>query len=191
MYSAQYTYNQTSTRYRKRTITITSSLAFSRSAYKIQVPSILSWKVSGTFNIPFPSFLWCSPTLGAGLIAWFNLKTAVEHEKAVQAIDGHRTCKNCVVTLWVMSQLVHVLGASRGCADFRDPTTVFRFKQCSPLARADITRPRRSRSKRIFPNQVNRQFFALQSYAWGRRVSGWVRAFHGFFCPGSHFRWRA
>jgi hypothetical protein len=57
----------------------------------------------------------------------FNLKAAVEREKAVQAIDVHRECKNCVVTFWVMSQLFHFLGASRGCADFRDPTAVFRF----------------------------------------------------------------
>jgi len=34
-----------------------------------------------------------------------NLKAAVGREKAVQAIDVHRECKNCVVTFWVMSQL--------------------------------------------------------------------------------------
>jgi hypothetical protein len=28
-----------------------------------------------------------------------------------------------------MSQLFHFLGASRGCADFRDPTAVFRLKE--------------------------------------------------------------
>jgi hypothetical protein len=44
----------------------------------------------------------------------------------VQAIDVHREFKNCVVTFWVMSQFLHFLGASRGCADFRDPTAVFR-----------------------------------------------------------------
>jgi hypothetical protein len=57
----------------------------------------------------------------------FYLKAAVEREKAVQ-----REWKNCVVTFWVMrqvmSQLFHFLGASRRCADFRDPTAVFRFK---------------------------------------------------------------
>jgi hypothetical protein len=58
----------------------------------------------------------------------FNLKAAVEREKAVQAIDVHREWKNCVVTFWVMSQFSHFLGASKGCADFRDPTAVFRFK---------------------------------------------------------------
>ncbi len=58
----------------------------------------------------------------------FNLKAAVEREKAVQAIDVHRECTNCVVTFWVMNQFLHFLGASRGCADFRDPTAVFRFK---------------------------------------------------------------
>ncbi len=35
--------------------------------------------------------------------------------------------RNCVVTFWVMSQFVHFLGAARGCADFRDPTAVFRI----------------------------------------------------------------
>jgi len=62
---------------------------------------------------------------GLGII----LKTAVEREKAVQAIDVQREWTNCVVTLWVMSQLFHFLGASRGCADFRDPTAVCRFKE--------------------------------------------------------------
>jgi len=28
-----------------------------------------------------------------------------------------------------MSQFFHFLGASRGCADFRDPTAVFRLKE--------------------------------------------------------------
>jgi hypothetical protein len=54
-----------------------------------------------------------------------NLKTAVGREKAVQAIDVQRELKNCVVTFWVMSQIFNFLGASRGCADFRDPTAVF------------------------------------------------------------------
>ncbi len=35
---------------------------------------------------------------------YMNLKTAIGREKAVQAIDVHRECTNCVVTLWVMSQ---------------------------------------------------------------------------------------
>ena len=55
------------------------------------------------------------------------LKAAVEREKAVQAIDGHREWKNGVVTFGVMSPLFHFLGAARGCADFRDPTAVFRI----------------------------------------------------------------
>jgi hypothetical protein len=62
-----------------------------------------------------------------GLVGCLNLKAAVEREKAVQAIDVHREFKNCVVTFWVMSQFLHFLGASRGCADFRDPTAVFRL----------------------------------------------------------------
>jgi hypothetical protein len=64
-----------------------------------------------------------------GLHAEIILKAAVEREKAVQEIDVHRECKNCVVTFWVMSQFLHFLGASRGCADFRDPTAVFRIIQ--------------------------------------------------------------
>jgi hypothetical protein len=39
-----------------------------------------------------------------------NLKAAVECEKAVQAIDVHRECTNCVVTFWVMSQFSHLQG---------------------------------------------------------------------------------
>jgi len=58
------------------------------------------------------------------------LKAAVGREKAVQAIDVHREWKNCVVTFGVMSQVFHSLGASRGCADFRVPTTVFRIIEC-------------------------------------------------------------
>ncbi len=57
----------------------------------------------------------------------FNLKAVVECEKAVQAIDVHRNCNNCVVTLWVMSQFLEFLVVARACADFRYPTAVFRF----------------------------------------------------------------
>jgi hypothetical protein len=57
------------------------------------------------------------------------LKAAVEHEKAVQAIDGHRECKNCVVTFLVMSQLFTF---TRSCADFRDPTAVCRMIGSNP-----------------------------------------------------------
>ncbi len=46
----------------------------------------------------------------------------------MQAIDVHREFTNCVVTFWVMSQFLNFLGASRGCADFRDPTAVLRLK---------------------------------------------------------------
>jgi hypothetical protein len=69
----------------------------------------------------------------ARLVLLFNLKAAVEREKAVQANDVHREWKNCVVTFWVMSQLFHFLGASRGCADFRDPTAVLRFNEAYSL----------------------------------------------------------
>jgi len=54
----------------------------------------------------------------------------------VQAIAAHRELKNCVVTFWVMSQLFNVLGASRDCADFREPTVVFRFKVGAAMASA-------------------------------------------------------
>ena len=57
-----------------------------------------------------------------------NLKAVVWREKAVQAIAVHRELNNCVVTMWVMSLFVHVLGASRGCEDFHDPTAIFRSK---------------------------------------------------------------
>jgi hypothetical protein len=66
---------------------------------------------------------FCDPTA----VSRLNLKAVVEREKAVQAIDVHREFTNCVVTFLVMSQLFHFLGASRGCADFRDPTAVFRL----------------------------------------------------------------
>ena len=58
---------------------------------------------------------------------FFILKTAVGREKAVQVIDVHREWKNCVATFCAMSQLFHFLGASRGSADLRDPTAVFRI----------------------------------------------------------------
>jgi len=58
-----------------------------------------------------------------------NLKSAVEREKAVQAIDVHRELKNCVVTFWVMSQIFNFLGALKDWADFCDPTAVSRLKQ--------------------------------------------------------------
>jgi len=57
----------------------------------------------------------------------FNLKSAVEREKAVQAIDVSGECTNCVVTFWVMSQFLYFLGALRDCTDFCDPTAVFRL----------------------------------------------------------------
>jgi len=65
----------------------------------------------------------------------FNLKTAVGREKAVQAIDAHREFENCVVKLQVMSQFLHFRGASRGCADFRDPIAVFRFNLKTAVGR--------------------------------------------------------
>jgi hypothetical protein len=84
----------------------------------------------------------------------FNRETAVEREKAVQAIEGHRAWKNCVVTFWVMSQLFYFLGGSRGCADFRDPTAVFRFKLAANR--------NSSVGARKFENQVLRQAAGAQ-----------------------------
>ena len=55
-----------------------------------------------------------------GHLLLFNLKTAVGREKAVQSIDVHRELRNCMVTFWVMSQFFNFLGASKGCADFRE-----------------------------------------------------------------------
>ena len=40
----------------------------------------------------------------------FTVKTTVGHEKAVQAIDVHKTYTNCAVTLWVTSQFLHLQG---------------------------------------------------------------------------------
>jgi hypothetical protein len=60
-------------------------------------------------------------------VSRLNLKAAVEREKTLQAIDVHREFTNCVGTFWVMGQLFHFLDTSRGCADFRDPTAVFRL----------------------------------------------------------------
>ncbi len=41
----------------------------------------------------------------------------------MQDIDVHSEVKNCVVTLLVISKFLDLLGASRACVDFRDPTT--------------------------------------------------------------------
>jgi len=76
------------------------------------------------------------------------LKTAVGREKAVQVIDVHRELKNCVVTFWVISPFFHFLGASRGCADFRDPTAVFRMID---------RRQRKSGAKNVVVNMIVRK----------------------------------
>ena len=60
--------------------------------------------------------------------ASFNLETAVGRKKAVQAIGVHGEIQKGVVTLVVMSHFWILPGASRGCADFCDPTAVSRFK---------------------------------------------------------------
>ena len=57
----------------------------------------------------------------------FNLGTVVEREKDVQEIDVHREIGKFEVTLLVMRTFSSFLGASRACADFRDPTAVSRF----------------------------------------------------------------
>jgi len=45
----------------------------------------------------------------------------------VQDIDVHREFDKLVVTLLVMGAFSNFLGASRACAEFRDPTAVSRF----------------------------------------------------------------
>ena len=84
-------------------------------------------KKSGLHRYPCRALKQDKPLRGPETLS-FNLKAAVEREKAVQAIDVQREWKNCVVTFWVMSQFLNFLGASRGCTDFHDPTAVFRFK---------------------------------------------------------------
>jgi hypothetical protein len=64
--------------------------------------------------------------IGQALV--FNLETAVGREKDVQDIDVHGEFEKRVVTLLVMSAFSNFPGASRACADFRDPTAVSRFK---------------------------------------------------------------
>jgi hypothetical protein len=55
------------------------------------------------------------------------LETAVGREKDVQDIDVHGEFEKRVVTLLVMSAFSYFPGASRACADFRDPTAVSRM----------------------------------------------------------------
>jgi hypothetical protein len=45
----------------------------------------------------------------------------------VQEIDVHREFEKLVVTLLVIRAFSNYVGASRVCADFRDPTAVFRI----------------------------------------------------------------
>ena len=52
------------------------------------------------------------------------LETAVGREKDVQDIDVHGEFEKRVVTLLVMSAFSNFPGASRACADLRDPTAV-------------------------------------------------------------------
>jgi len=62
-----------------------------------------------------------------------NLENAVGREKDVQDIDVHRLFKNLVVTLLVMRGFLNNLGASRACADLRDPTAFSRFKKSATI----------------------------------------------------------
>ena len=66
------------------------------------------------------------PRLG-NIFRAFNLETAVGREKDVQALDAPEEFEKFVVTLLVMRSFSNFSGASRACADFRDPTAVFRF----------------------------------------------------------------
>ena len=56
-----------------------------------------------------------------------NLETAVGREKDVQALDVPGGFEKFVVTLLVMRSFSNFSGASRACADFRDPTAVSRI----------------------------------------------------------------
>jgi hypothetical protein len=58
-----------------------------------------------------------------------NPETAVGREKDVQDIDVHGEFEKRVVTLLVISAFSNFPGASRACADFRDPTAVSGFNQ--------------------------------------------------------------
>jgi hypothetical protein len=64
------------------------------------------------------------------------LETAVGREKDVQDIDVHGEFEKRVVTLLVMSAFSNFPGASRACADFRDPTAISRIML--PLEKCDI-----------------------------------------------------
>jgi len=57
----------------------------------------------------------------------FYLETSVGRKKDVQDIDVHGEYEKRVVTLLVISGFSDFPGASRACADFRDPTEVSRF----------------------------------------------------------------
>jgi hypothetical protein len=69
-----------------------------------------------------------------------NLETAVGREKDVQDIDVHGEFEKRVVTLLVMSAFSNFPGASRACADFRDPTAVSRLKGSARSALAGLHR---------------------------------------------------
>ena len=58
-----------------------------------------------------------------------NLENAVGREKNVQDIDVHGGFEKRVVTLLVMSVFSNFSGASRACADFRDPTAFSRLNE--------------------------------------------------------------
>jgi len=57
----------------------------------------------------------------------FNLETAVGRKKAVYGIGVDGEIKKVEVTSGVMRHFFILPGASKTCADFCDPTAVFRF----------------------------------------------------------------
>jgi hypothetical protein len=67
------------------------------------------------------------PSASTGGTSSIILETAVGREKDVQDIDVHGEFEKRVVTLLVMSAFSNFPGASRACADFRDPTAVSRI----------------------------------------------------------------
>jgi hypothetical protein len=68
-------------------------------------------------------------TFSRGGLRRIILETAVGREKDVQDIDVHGEFEKRVVTLLVMSVFSNFPGASRACADFRDPTAVSRIME--------------------------------------------------------------
>ena len=64
---------------------------------------------------------------------FLNLETSVGREKDVRALDVAEEFEKFVVTLLVMRSFSNFSGASRACADFRDPTAISSYNIVSCL----------------------------------------------------------